>query len=127
MKKWIRRIGISLCALLLLMCGVVHVLWHNEISSVLSIQEIVPAKEENSSGPVYLKDVQGDYYFDEYLGQGGAENDGELIDFVVGNITKGIIPVSISSPEIGCSSFTIVDENGTVISQETTISPQQQP
>lgn len=69
-------------------------------------------KDENSSGPVYVMDVQGGYYYEEYLAQGGAENDSELVDFVVGNITKGIIPVSISSPEIGCSSFTAVDENG---------------
>ena len=48
-------------------------MWHDEISSVMSIQQIVPAKQDNQSGPVYIMDVQGDYYFDDFLEQGGAE------------------------------------------------------
>ncbi len=52
-------------------------------------------KQDNQSGPVYIMGVQGDYYFDDFLEQGGAENDSQLIDFVVGNITKEIIPVPV--------------------------------
>ena len=52
------------------------------------------------------------HYFDKFIKEGGASNDGELIQFVVDNITKGIIPVEISSPDIGCSSFTCVDADG---------------
>ena len=48
-------------------------MWHDEISSVMSIQQIVPAKQDNQSVPVYIMDVQGDYYFDDFLEQGGAE------------------------------------------------------
>ncbi len=70
-------------------------MWHDEISSVMSIQQIVPAKQDNQSVPVYIMDVQGDYYFDDFLEQGGAENDSQLIDYVVGNITKRIIPVPV--------------------------------
>ena len=61
----------------------------------MSIQQIVPAQQDNQSVPVYIMDVQGDYYFDDFLEQGGAENDSQMIDFVVGNITKGIIPVPV--------------------------------
>lgn len=68
-------------------------MWHDEISSVMFIQQIVPAKQDNRSVPVYIMDVQGDYYFDDFLEQGGAENDSQMIDSVAGNITKGIIPV----------------------------------
>lgn len=61
----------------------------------MSIQQIVPAKQDNQSEPVYIMDVQGDYYFDDFLEQDGAENDSQMIDYVAGNITKGIIPVPV--------------------------------
>lgn len=70
-------------------------MWHDEISSVMSIQQIVPVKQDNQSGPVNLMGVQGDYYFDDFLEQGGAENDSQMIDVVVVNITKGIISVQV--------------------------------
>ena len=70
-------------------------MWHDEISSVMFIQQIVPAKQDNRSVPVYIMDVQGDYYFDDFLEQDGAENDSQMIDSVAGNITKGIIPVPV--------------------------------
>lgn len=112
MMKIIKRILIGcICVLLIAVAGI-YGMWHNEIGSIMSIQQIVPAKDENQSGPVYVMDVQGDYYFDDFLAQGGVSNDSQLIDFVVGNITKGIIPVSLSAPEIGCSSFTAVDKEG---------------
>ncbi len=53
----------------------------------MSIQQIVPAKDENQSGPVYVMDVHGDFYFDDFLEQGGAENDSQLEQ--VYHIVKG--------------------------------------
>lgn len=103
MMKIIKRILIGCICFLLIVVAVIYGMWHNEIGSVMSMQQIVPAKDENQSGPVYVMDVHGEYYFDDFLEQGGAENDSQLIDFVVGNIKKGIIPVSLSAPEIGCS------------------------
>ena len=115
-KKTVKRIcmivGASLLALLLVLGVAIAALWHNEISTVASIEMLVDAHEENKSAPVYLMDVSGDYYFDQFLEEGGASNDGELIQFVVDNITKGIIPITIASPDIGCSSFTCVDADG---------------
>lgn len=81
-------------------------LWHNEIASVASIKMIVSADEDNRSAPVYEMNVSGGYYFDKFIEEGGVSTDQELIDFIVGNITKGIIPISINAPTIGCSSFT---------------------
>lgn len=112
MKKVVKGIGIALLSIILIIGIAVGALWHNEISTVLSMEMLVEAKEENKSAPVYFMDVAGDYYFDEFIEQGGASNDGELIQFVVDNITKGIIPINISSPDIGCASFTGVDEDG---------------
>ena len=112
-KKILKIAGISLLCLVLVIGIAVGVLWHNEISAILSIEMLVDAHEDNQSAPVYIMDVKGGYYFDEFLEQGGASNDSELIQFVVDHITKGIIPISIAPPNIGCSSFTGVDADGT--------------
>ena len=112
-KKTLAIIGISLASLVVILAVLIGVIWGKEISTVMSIEMIVEANEENKSAPVYLMDVKGGYYFDEFINQCGASNDDELISFVVDNITKGIIPINLSSPEIGCSSFTGVGDNGT--------------
>ncbi len=112
LKKVLIIAGSSVLALVLVLGIAVAALWHNEISTVMSIDMLVDKNESNKSAPVYIMDVDGDYYFDKFLEQGGASNDGELIQFVIDNITKGIIPINMESPEIGCSSFTCVDENG---------------
>lgn len=112
MKKILKRILVVIVVAVVALAGCVYGIWHNELKSLVSIHEIAPADESNNNGPVYLMDVSGGYYFDEFIEQGGVSNDSELISFVVDNITKGIIPISISSPEIGCSSLTFEDENG---------------
>lgn len=115
-KQMLKRIllitGASLLSLSLVLGIAVAALWHHEIATVASIEMLVDAHPENKSAPVYIMDVSGDYYFDKFLEEGGASGDGELIQFVVDNITKGIIPINIASPDIGCSSFTGIDSNG---------------
>lgn len=87
-------------------------LWHNEISSLSSIHKLLDANTENRSGPVYEMTVKGGYYFDDFIKQDGASSDQELIDFIVDNLTKGIIPINLEAPTIGCSSFTAINEDG---------------
>lgn len=111
-KKILLVTGISLLSLILVIGIVITALWHNEISTVASIKMLVDTNEENKSAPVYMMDVSGDYYFDKFIEQGGASSDDELIQFILDNITKGIIPIDMTSPEIGCSSFTCVDSDG---------------
>lgn len=62
--------------------------------------------------------VKGGFYLDEFVAQGGAKSDSELIDFVTAKITKGLISMGISDPEIGCSSFTATSESGDVLYEE---------
>ena len=111
-KKAIIIIAAVLLSLILILGITVAALWHNELSSVFSIEKLVDANESNRSAPVYIMDVSGDYYFDDFIKGGGASNDGELIQFIMDNITKGIIPISMDSPDIGCSSFTATDSEG---------------
>ena len=94
--------------------GTVYGLWHKEINSMLSIKQIIPAHPENNAGKVYEMTMDGGFYFDDFLEQGGVTNDGDLIQFIVDHITKGVINVDMGmdNPEVGCSSFTVKDEDG---------------
>ena len=114
MKLWKKIVIGSVTAVLVVAAGLgitVAALWHDEISSITTIKKIVYAKEENKSGPVYEMTMRGGYYFDDFIKQGGASSDQELIDFIVSNLTKGIIPISLDAPTIGCSSFTAINED----------------
>lgn len=111
-KKILCTLGIVIFSLIFIAGIAVYALWHNEIATVASIEMLIDADEENKSGPVYIMDVSGDYYFDEFIAQGGVSNDGDLIQFIVDKITKGIIPINLEAPTIGCASFTSVDEDG---------------
>ena len=116
MKKIIKRIILGfLCLLLVLVIGVcvfVGVTWGSEISTVMSIKLLNEENKAQKAAPVYEMNVSGGYYFDKFIKQGGASSDQELIDFIVGNLTKGIVPITLNAPTIGCSSFTAIDENG---------------
>lgn len=108
----LRWILLAVLALVIIVAGAVWALWHNEIATALSMHQIMPRNEAHRDGAVYMMEVSGDYYFDDFLAQGGAENDGELIGFITGKITKGLIDMGISSPAIGCAGFLARTEEG---------------
>lgn len=92
--------------------GSIWFLWGNEIRSLISMKELSPRNDEHLDGAVYEMKIAGDYYFDEYLEQGGATNDKDLIQFITDKITKGLIPMSIEESDIACSSFTAAAKDG---------------
>ena len=104
-------VGVAVVAVAAAGVGTLYGIWGKELNSISSIKEIIPAHESNKAGKVYEMTMDGGYYFDEFIEQGGVSNDDDLIQFIVDNITKGIIPISMKAPEVGCSSFTVIDEN----------------
>ena len=88
LKKILIGIAVALVSVIVIFAIAVFAIWHNEIASIASIRMLVQAKDENKSAPVYIMDVKGNYYFDDFIEQGGVSSDAELIDFIVGNITK---------------------------------------
>ncbi len=92
--------------------GTFVAIWKNEIATIASICEISQRNDAHQDGSVYVIKYKGDYYFDEFLESGGAEDDKELIGFITEKITKGIIPMKIEESDIACSSFTAEKENG---------------
>lgn len=102
----------SVLALVLLLAAAILAVWHNELSALLSIRQLNATDSAHQDGAVYQMKVPGGYYFDEFLEQGGASSDKELISFITRNITKGLIPMDIGESDIGCSSFTAATPAG---------------
>ena len=102
----------AVLALLLVLVIAVFALWHNEILSLTSMKLLRERDDSHLDGAVYIMDVKGGFYLDEFVAQGGASSDAELISFITGNITKGLIPMRISESEIACSSFTAETPEG---------------
>ncbi len=111
-KKITLIVVIITMILLIIPTLTVTIMWKDEISTINSIKVLSHSEEETYTGPVYEIDVKGDYYFDKFVKQGGVSNDQELIDFIVGNITKGLIPINLEAPEIGCAAFSAQDNDG---------------
>lgn len=112
LSKLLRRIACALAALVIALAVAVFALWHNELATLASFQKLSDRDEAHRDGAVYQINVSGDYSFDEFLSQGGASNDAELISFVTRSITKGIIPMHIKTSSIACSAFTADTQNG---------------
>ena len=118
LKLW-KKILIGVVATVLVVAlglGVtVYAVWHNEISTIASMKMIRERNDEHLDGAVYMMNVKGGFYLDDFVEQGGVKSDSELIAFVTEKITKGLLDIGISDPEIGCSSFTAKTEDGDVL------------
>ena len=111
-KKIIIGIIAGILALILALGIAVYAVWHNEISALMSMELIRERNDEHLDGAVYTMHVKGGFYLDEFVEQGGVKNDSELINFVTAKLTKGLISMNITDPEIGCSSFTATSASG---------------
>ena len=105
-RKCLRAAALAVVALILVLAGTVFALWHNEFATLGSFRKLSDRDTAHHDGAVYELTVSGDYYFDDFLAQGGASNDSELISFVTKSITKGLIPLQLKTTDISCSAFT---------------------
>lgn len=111
-QKCLRAVVVVLLALVLIVGGTVFALWHNELSTLSSFHKLADRDPDHNDGAIYALNVSGDYYFDDFLAQGGASTDSELISFITQSITKGIIPMNIKTTTIACSAFTADTADG---------------
>lgn len=115
-KRKLKKILLTVLAVvvaLVVLAGVgIYAVWHNEIGSVASIEMLRERNDDHLDGAVYSMHVQGGFYLDDFVAQGGVSNDTDLIQFITDNITHGVVNLNMTAPEIGCSSFTAMAENG---------------
>lgn len=115
MPRWgkiLLGIGITLLALVLVLGIAIYAVWHNELATAFSITQLRTRNDDHQDGSVYTMQVHGGFYLDEFVAQGGVSSDAELISFITGNITKGLLDLGMESPEIGCSAFTAQTPGG---------------
>ena len=111
-KKVVLAIVAAVLAIALIAGIAVYAVWHDELATLASITQVRPRNDAHLDGSVYTMHVKGDFYLDDFVAQGGVSNDAELIAFITGKITKGLLNMGISAPEIGCSSFTATTAEG---------------
>ena len=111
-KKVVEGIAIALVAVIVIAVAAVGVMWSDEIGSIASIKEVRARNDAHKDGAVYTMHVKGGFYLDDFVAQGGVSSDAELISFVTGKLTKGLVDVGFDAPDIGCSSFTAHTEDG---------------
>ncbi len=113
---WRRVVRYLLFGILGLVCTavlLVVILWGNEIRTLFSIKELRPRNAEHHDGAVYYADVRGGFYLDDLIEQGGIKNDGELADFLIAKLSKGLVKnLTIATPDYGCASFTAATAEG---------------
>lgn len=115
MKKVLKVISLVFAVIITLCVLAFTVLlfvFRNEISAISSIELRKPRVENSLQGGIYQMTFKGNYYFEDYLAQGGAKNDRELLDFIMSKMTKGLLNLSIKTSKIGCSSFAAKKSDG---------------
>ena len=74
-RKCLRAAALAVVALILVLAGTVFALWHNEFATLGSFRKLSDRDTAHHDGAVYELTVSGDYYFDDFLAQGGAVRD----------------------------------------------------
>ncbi|MDO1605319.1 C45 family peptidase [Lactobacillus sp. YT155] len=95
--KILKRVLLSLLALILIVVAGIGFMFRNEISTISNIKQV-------DKYPFYEMTYKGDYGFDDFLKE-GASNDTELVQFVSKKLLKGL-PLNIKVPDLGCATFT---------------------
>ena len=105
-KKILRRTGITLLIVVLVITVTAVILFWNELRSLSSIKKI-------DDYGMFQMTYYGDYGFDEFLLKGAA-NDGDIEDFVTKRLLKGL-PIDLNVTGGGCTVFQTQNENGDII------------
>lgn len=95
MPIW-KKILIALVAVLAILAIGLYILFGKEVKTLGTLEKI-------SEYPLYTMTYENEYYFDDYL-EVGASTDGEVVEFIVNKLLKGL-PLSIDLPDLGCSTF----------------------
>jgi len=106
MKKVLKRTGIILLSVVIVVVIAVAILFWNELRSLASIQKI-------DEYGLFQMTCYGDYGFDDFL-LTGAKNDGDIERFVTKRLLKGL-PIDLNVTGGGCTVFVAQDDNGGII------------
>lgn len=105
-KKIVLGIIFAIVALVLIACIAFACVFNKEISTVSSVKTITGSDSEGNK-PVVSFEYNNNYYFDDFLAQGGVNSNEELINFAVNKLTRGLVNLNIEpgSLKMGCTTF----------------------
>ncbi len=106
MKKVLKRIGISLVCIFVILVVVITALFWNDIRSLSSLKKV-------DNYGMFQMTYYGDYGFDKFL-ETGAKNDADIEAFVTRRLLKGL-PIDLGVTGDGCTAFVTQNENGEII------------
>ena len=99
-KKIVLAVVAVIVVLLVAAAAVIFGIWHNEIGTVASIKMLRERNDDHEDGAVYSMNVQGGFYLDDFVAQGGVSNDTELIQFITDHITHGVVDLNMTGPQL---------------------------
>ncbi|MBQ8598590.1 MAG: linear amide C-N hydrolase [Oscillospiraceae bacterium] len=102
-NKILRGILAAILAIVLVAGIVIWTTFGNLVLTLFSIERVGETQ-------LFTMEYKGDYGFDKFL-ETGASSDGELVQFVVSELTHGI-PLEFELPDLGCSTFVASTEEG---------------
>ena len=105
--KYIRRALLALAAVILAAVLVLLALFQAELRTLNTIERV-------DDTDLFTMTYLGDYGLDDFLAQGGASNDNELLDFLMQKLLKGL-PLRFDIPDLGCSTFAAETPEGDAI------------
>ena len=102
-NKTLKTVLLVLLAIILLAAVVIWTTFGNLVTTLLSIERVGDTQ-------LFTMEFDGDYGFDTFM-ETGASSDGELVEFVVSELTHGL-PIEFELPDLGCSTFVASTEDG---------------
>ncbi|MCL2050689.1 MAG: linear amide C-N hydrolase [Lachnospiraceae bacterium] len=105
-KKILKRTGIILLSILLILTLVIIALFWNELRSLSSIKKV-------DDYGMFQMTYYGDYGFDDFL-LTGASSDRDIENFVIRRLLKGL-PIDLNITGGGCTAFITRNGDGEVI------------
>ena len=105
--KYIRRALLALAAVILAAVLVLLALFQAELRTLNTIERV-------DDTDLFTMTYLGDYGLDDFLAQGGASNDNELLEFLMQKLLKGL-PLRFDIPDLGCSTFAAETPEGDAI------------
>lgn len=110
-KRSKKKIVIIILAVFLVLAAVVFVgagaMFQEELRIIGTIEKVMEDK------PVYYMEADSDYYFEEFLEQGGASSDEEVSAFLTEKISKGFYSVKVEEKGTACSTVSAMTPEGT--------------
>ena len=82
------------------------------ITMIVAIKMVPVAKENKISNDLFLYEHEGDFYFDEFLGGGGATSDEKVAEFLMKKFGDKVNTKNIFSNIFSCSTFQIQSNGG---------------